>query len=94
MPAQHAKSIALTPQLAEWVDELVRSGQYASASEVMREGLRALRDRMNRESAELADIQDRVRRSFDQADRGDFVEGTGEQAVERAFDKGLKRAGV
>ncbi|MDT8321508.1 MAG: type II toxin-antitoxin system ParD family antitoxin [Xanthomonadales bacterium] len=42
MPARNAKSIALTPQWGRWIDELVASGEYQSASEVIRDGLRAL----------------------------------------------------
>ncbi len=45
-------------------------------------------------AVELAEIEGRVRRSLDQADHGEYAEGTGEQAIERAFDRGLKRAGV
>ena len=45
MSARNAKSIALTPQWARWVDDLVASGEYQSASEVVRDGLRALAER-------------------------------------------------
>jgi hypothetical protein len=31
MSARNAKSIALTPQWARWVDDLVASGEYQSA---------------------------------------------------------------
>lgn len=42
MPARNSKSIALTSRWTCWVDELVASGEYQSASEVVRDGLRAL----------------------------------------------------
>ena len=38
-------SIALTPQLAEKAREMVESGDYATTSEVVREGLRLLVER-------------------------------------------------
>jgi len=94
MAAQHAKSIALTPQLESWVDELVASGEYKSASEVIRDGLRALHERREKHAAELAEIQVRIAKSLDEADRGEYAEGTGEDAVRRAFAAGIKRAGV
>jgi antitoxin ParD1/3/4 len=37
-------SIALTPELAEMVREAVRTGQYASSSEVIRDALRGWLD--------------------------------------------------
>lgn len=86
MPSLNAKNIALTPQLISWVDELVRSGEYTSASEVMRDGLRALQERRERHAAELQEIQARIARSLDQADRGEFAESSGEEAIRRAFD--------
>jgi len=86
VPSRNAKNIALTPQLMDWVDELVQTGEYSSASEVMRDGLRALQERRERHAAELAEIQARIAKSLDQADRGEFAEGSGEEAIRRAFD--------
>lgn len=94
MAAQHVKSIALTPQLENWVDELVASGEYKSASEVIRDGLRALRDRRDKQAAELCEIQARIAKSLDEADHGEYAEGTGEDAIRRAFATGLKRVGA
>ena len=36
------RNINLTPQMDSFVDEKIRTGQYANASEVLRAGLRAL----------------------------------------------------
>ncbi|MCG8444811.1 MAG: type II toxin-antitoxin system ParD family antitoxin [Hyphomicrobiales bacterium] len=94
MPAQHSKSIALTAELERWVDERVASGSYKNASEVMRDALRALRERQERHQAELTEIQARIVLSLDQADRGDYAGGSGEDAIRRAFETGIKRARV
>lgn len=37
-------NVSLTPELEDYVNEKVKSGRYNSASEVVREGLRALQD--------------------------------------------------
>lgn len=87
MPARNAKSIALTPQWARWVDDLVASGEYQSASEVVRDGLRALHDDRDRREAELAEIRARLRLALMEADAGELAEGSGEAAVQRAFDR-------
>lgn len=87
MPARNAKSIALTPEWGQWVDDLVASGDYQSASEVVREGLRALRDSRERHAAELAEIQTRLRLALAEADAGELAEGSGEAAIRRAFDR-------
>ena len=45
MAASAKRSFTLPADQAAYVDQLVTSGAYASASEVVREGLRALQER-------------------------------------------------
>ena len=45
MPSAHGRNVALTPHLAKFVDDLVESGTYNNASEVVRDGLRELQRR-------------------------------------------------
>jgi antitoxin ParD1/3/4 len=45
MAAAEKRTISLPPDQARYMDELVAAGGYASASEVVRAGLRALRER-------------------------------------------------
>ena len=92
MMAQHARNVALTTDLGSWVDDLVRSGEYDSASEVVQDALQALKERRERDAAELQQIRDRLRKGAAQADAGEYAPGTGEDAVRRAFETGLKRA--
>jgi antitoxin ParD1/3/4 len=45
MPAVEKRTISLPPAQAHYIDTLVETGSYASASEVVRAGLRALQER-------------------------------------------------
>lgn len=45
MATVEKRTISLPPDQARYMDELVATGGYASASEVVRAGLRALRER-------------------------------------------------
>ena len=45
MSGTEKRTVSLPPEHAAYVDKLVRSGDYASASEVVRAGLRALQER-------------------------------------------------
>ena len=45
MPNTEKRTISLPAEHAAYLDKMVRSGQYASVSEVVRAGLRALRER-------------------------------------------------
>ena len=51
MAAKHSRHIALTGPLARYVENQVATGVYASASEVVRAGLRLL---IERDEARLA----------------------------------------
>lgn len=73
--------ISLTKHLDDWVREKVESGLYSNASEVIRE---ALRHEISREqvsvSSRLEDLRAAIQAGIDQADRGEFVEFSREDA--------------
>ena len=45
MAASHKRSFSLPAEQARYIDSLVASGSYATSSEVIRAGLRALQER-------------------------------------------------
>lgn len=75
------RNVVLTDTQSALVDRLVASGRYQNASEALRAGLRLL----EREEAELGDLRARLTVGLEQARRGDLAEGSGEDAVRRAF---------
>lgn len=60
--------------MEEWVQRKVGSGLYTSASEVVREALRALHERETRKSARLANLREAISAGIDSADSGDLHE--------------------
>lgn len=87
------RNVVLTEQQEIFVGKLVEAGRYQNASEVLRDGLRLLEDRVQQRDAELEDIRAGVVAGFDQVGRGEFAEGSGEEAIERAFKRAVCKYG-
>ena len=66
-------NVSLTPELETYVDSKVRSGMYHTASEVVREGLRLLKEREELHQRKIGDLRAAVQVGIDQADRGEVV---------------------
>ena len=83
-------NVSLTPELEKFVDNKVESGLYNNASEVVREGLRLLKEHDELRKKYAAQIE----RGWQQAQRGEVVDG--EKAMvaarERIKAKAKKRA--
>lgn len=60
-----AKNVSLGEYFDAFVDEKVRSGRYATASEVIRDGLRQLENRERSEAERLAILRAEIRRGLD-----------------------------
>jgi antitoxin ParD1/3/4 len=68
-PCPQGMNVSLTPELERMVNDPVRSGMYQTASEVVREALRTLKDRDSQGS-----LRRDVQEGFAQIDRGEYEE--------------------
>jgi antitoxin ParD1/3/4 len=87
-------NISITQELAAFVRGKVESGMYTGVSEVIRDGLRMLRERDELNERRLSDVRARIDEGIDQLKRGDSV--SGEEAREhfrrRSADRRRKGA--
>lgn len=75
------RNVVLTDAQSAMIDRLVASGRYQNASEALRAGLRLL----EREESEFEALRTQLTLSLEEARRGELAEGSGEDAVRRAF---------
>jgi len=75
------RTILLTDAEAASIDELIAAGRYRNANEAMTAALHLLL----RSEAVVDDVRSRLIASLGEADRGEFADGTGDDAVRRAF---------
>ena len=72
-------NVSLTPELERFVNERVETGLYQTASEVVRDGLRLLKQR---EEERIESLRRDVRAGFASLDRGQYDEHD-EQSTKR-----------
>ncbi|MEW9615880.1 type II toxin-antitoxin system ParD family antitoxin [Shinella sp. S4-D37] len=65
-------NVSLTPEFADFIEEAVASGSYVSASEVVRDALRLMRQERESEAARLALLRKAVDAGLAQSERGEF----------------------
>ena len=86
-------NISLTPELARFVEKQVESGLYQTASEVVRAGLRRLKEdkavRLPQMPETLEALEAQLLQSINRLDRGEGVDG---EAVFRRLSKRIKQA--
>jgi antitoxin ParD1/3/4 len=83
-------NVSLTPELEQYVNGKVRSGLYHSASEVIREGLRLLKEKDDIHQKKLHDLRRDLQIGIDQAERGE-VSTFNEQTLKEIKAEGRKR---
>jgi antitoxin ParD1/3/4 len=67
-------NVSLTPELEKFVTAKVGSGRYNSASEVVREALRLLKEHDTARAAQLAEFNGELGRRLASIDRGETVD--------------------
>ena len=75
------RNVVLTESQDQLVQDLVASGRYQNASEALRAGLRLL----EQEEAGLESLKQGLQKGLAQAQAGDLAEGSGSNAIHRAF---------
>ena len=68
-------NVNLGPVFDEFVSELLETGLYQSQSEILREGLRLLKERQDFKNLQLSRLRNEIALGAKQADRGEFVDG-------------------
>lgn len=89
MPSPHTRNVALTRELDKFVDELVESGSYNNASEVVRDGLRELKRRNYAD--QLTEIRARIATGLDQLERGEGLSGSPSEVLGGVLAEAKKR---
>jgi antitoxin ParD1/3/4 len=86
-------NVSLTPELEKFVENEVSSGLYQTASEVVRAGLRRLKEdreaRLPTVPATLEELEARLREGVQRLDRGEGVDG---EEVFHRLRKRIKQA--
>jgi len=68
-------NVSLTPELEELVNQKVVSGMYHSASEVIREALRLLKEQDELRQYRLEQLRKEIAIGLEQLDRGEGIPG-------------------
>jgi len=83
-------NISLTKEFEHYVAQKVESGMYHSASEVIRDGLRLMKERDELHQSKLAELRRAIAIGIDQADRGE-VQPFNEETAARVKARGRSR---
>jgi antitoxin ParD1/3/4 len=68
------RNVVITDHQAALIENLVESGRYQNASEVLREGLRLVETRAKEDEAKLKALRAAIDVGIADLDRGDYVE--------------------
>jgi antitoxin ParD1/3/4 len=85
-------NVNLGPTFDDFVSQMLKSGLYQSQSEILREGLRLLKEREDIKNLRLAELRNEIRLGVEQADRGELIDGR--QAFAKIRRRSLQRKGA
>jgi antitoxin ParD1/3/4 len=83
-------NVSLTEEFERYINQKVESGLYHSASEVVRDGLRLMKERDELHQSRLAELRKEIAIGIEQADRGQ-VRPFDEATMARVKARGRKR---
>jgi antitoxin ParD1/3/4 len=86
------RNVVLTDYQEELVEQLVASGRYQNASEVLREGLRLLENRETEEKVRLKALREAARIGVADIDAGRFRTFSSDTALRRHLSSLVERA--
>jgi antitoxin ParD1/3/4 len=68
------RNISLIREQDEFVEDLIRTGEYQNASEAVRDAIRTLRHRRQEDALRLKALKVRIEAGVAALERGDFIE--------------------
>jgi antitoxin ParD1/3/4 len=83
-------NVSLTPKLEQFIKKKIRTGRYQTASEVVRDALRAMDENERTREVQLAELRQEIRRGLDELDRGEGIP-LDENLAERIKRQGRSR---
>jgi antitoxin ParD1/3/4 len=75
MDYSRSMNVNLGAVFDSFIADLLKTGLYQSQSEVVREGLRLLKEREELKNLRLSELRKEIAIGSEQADRGEFVDG-------------------
>ena len=84
------RNVVLTENQAKFVEQMVASGQYQNASEVLREGLRLVQAREAEQAAKLSALREAVAVGIADVEAGRYTEFPDGKAL-RSHVEGIAR---
>ncbi len=78
-------NFSLTPSLEQFVRDRAQSGDYSSASEVVREALRLLKRLEKERALKLERLRTAVREGEEALARGEFTDVDGDEELDALF---------
>ena len=83
-------NVSLTPELEGFIGELVKSGNYFSASEVVRDGLRLLKEREALKEIRIEELKLEIQKGKIAMDEGRFTTISNPEEMQ-GFVNGVKK---
>lgn len=81
------RNVNLSEHFDQFIAERIAVGRYSNASEMVRDGLRLLEQREQKDAAKLEWLRAAAKEGFDAAERGDYVTLRSGQEIDDFLDQ-------